>query len=117
MAKHVDPGTIGGAASDSATSLSMADHGRDASVQAGSQAQGGIIAHESPALLGPYPAYHGRTVSWVAVAIVVAGFLVGGLALIFGSHGPTWWLFWVGTALTVIGFLAMIATNTFNDWY
>ena len=69
------------------------------------------------AALGPDPPFHGRSVSWVAVGIMTAGFLVGGLALIFGRHGPTWWLFWVGAGLTVLGLLTSVATNTFEDWY
>ncbi len=67
--------------------------------------------------VGPYPSYHGRTVSWVAVSIVTVGFLVGGAALMFGSAGPTWWLFWTGAGLAVLGMLLAVATNTFEDWY
>ena len=70
-------------------------------------------AHESPV----HPSYHGRAVSWVAVSIVMAGFLVGGAGLVFGSGGPTWWLFWLGTGLAALGVLLSIATNTFDDWY
>jgi len=79
---------------------------------------GEITAHSgSTATPVPYPTYHGRRVSWAAVTLMMIGFLVGGLALVFGSHGPTWWLFWTGAALAVIGLLTMIATNTFEDWY
>jgi hypothetical protein len=58
--------------------------------------------------------YHGRTVSWVAVALIMIGFLVGGLALVFG---PTWPVFWVGVGLAVIGSLIAMATDIFEDWY
>jgi len=44
--------------------------------------------------------FHGRPVSWVAVSIIMAGFLAGGLGLVIG---PTWWLFWAGGAMVVIG--------------
>jgi hypothetical protein len=30
---------------------------------------------------GTHPTHHGRPVSWVAVSIIVAGFIVGGIAL------------------------------------
>jgi hypothetical protein len=90
----------------------------------GSPAEPGMVSTargDAPAVIaghsGPYPTFHGRRVSWVAVSIIMVGFLVGGLALIFGTHGPTWWLFWTGAGLTVLGTLIAIATNTFEDWY
>ena len=63
---------------------------------------------------GYYEAFHGRPVSWVAVALIMVGFLVGGLALIFHTN---WWLFWVGVGLVVVGGLIALATNIFEDWY
>jgi hypothetical protein len=66
---------------------------------------------------GPYPSYHGRTVSWVAVGIMIVGFIVGGLALLVGTGGPIWWLFWAGVGITGLGLLISLATNTFEDWY
>jgi hypothetical protein len=60
------------------------------------------------------PAYHGRAVSWVAVSIVMAGFVTGGFALVFG---PTWVAFWVGVGMAVVGGLLAAATNIFEDWY
>jgi hypothetical protein len=68
-------------------------------------APGGPRAHET---------YHGRPVSWVAVAIIMLAFLVGGLALVVG---PTWWLFWVSLGVAVVGGLLALATNIFEDWY
>ena len=65
-------------------------------------------------LQAPEP-YHGRPVSWVAVSIIMAGFLVGGLGLVFG---PTWWLFWVGRGDRRRRRPAgALATNIFDDWY
>lgn len=76
---------------------------------------------QEPGLLSPSTAggpatetFHGRAVSWVAVSIIMAGFLVGGLGLIFG---PVWWLFWAGMGLAVVGGLLALATNIFDDWY
>jgi hypothetical protein len=50
----------------------------------------------------------------VAVSIIMAGFLAGGLGLVFG---PTWWLFWAGGAAAVIGGLLALGTHIFEDWY
>ena len=68
----------------------------------------------APASYTPPEPFHGRPVSWVAVSIVMAGFLAGGLGLVFG---PTWWLFWAGGALVVIGGLLALGTHIFEDWY
>lgn len=61
----------------------------------------------------PQP-FHGRPVSWVAVSLMMLGFLCGGLGLVFG---PTWWAFWVGVGVVVVGGLIALATNIFEDWY
>jgi hypothetical protein len=77
----------------------------------------------SPAEPGPgaiadpgysHASYHGRPSSWTAVILIVAGFLVGGLALVFG---PNWPVFWVGAGLAVIGSLLALMTDIFEDWY
>ena len=87
-------------------------------VPGGPTGQGGVAApDQSASAAGPYPSYHGRTVSWVAVGIIVVGFIVGGLALLVGSAGPIWWLFWTGVGIAVLGLLVTLATNTFEDWY
>jgi hypothetical protein len=59
-------------------------------------------------------AHHGRRSSWVAVSIVVVGFIVGGVAMV--PH-PKWWLFWVGTGIVVVGGIIATATRIFDDWY
>jgi hypothetical protein len=111
MANQVDPATVGGASATVAA-------GQDASaVHAEDTGAGAIATPINVAHLGPHPNFHGRTVSWVAVAIVTVGFLVGGLALIVGKHGSIWWLFWTGVGISVLGLLITLATNTFEDWY
>jgi hypothetical protein len=72
------------------------------------------LSPDAPGTPGNYEPYHGRPVSWVAVTIIMAGFLVGSLALVFG---PTWWLFWCGGAVAVVGALLAAATDIFEDWY
>jgi len=61
-----------------------------------------------------FPSYHGRTVSWVAVSLIMVAFLVGGLAL---TLGPVWWLFWASLGLAVVGFLMCAGIGIFDDWY
>jgi hypothetical protein len=58
--------------------------------------------------------HHGRRSSWVAVSIIIVGFIVGGVAMV--PH-PKWWLFWVGTGIVVIGSIMGTATRIFDDWY
>ena len=59
--------------------------------------------------------HHGRPISWVGVAIVVVGFIVGGAAMV--PH-PTWWLFWLGAGIAIVGLLIMLFAKTFSDdWY
>jgi hypothetical protein len=111
MSDHSEYGTVGGAASGSVTSQSE-------EAMHDTSGQGGMApVPAGPAAAGPFPTYHGRTVSWVAVAIMVVGFVVGGLALILGHGGPTWWLFWVGAGVAVLGLLTTLVTNMFEDWY
>ena len=80
---------------------------------AGQSAEGGQLSHATAG--GPAAeTVHGRTVSWVAVSIIMAAFLVGGFGLILG---PIWWLFWVGVGMCAVGGLLALATNIFDDWY
>jgi hypothetical protein len=72
------------------------------------------LGQDAPGTPGNYEPFHGRPISWVGVSIIVAGFLAGSLALVFG---PTWWLFWAGAAVAVVGLLVMLTTDTFEDWY
>src|ERR1700755_2450604 len=51
------------------------------------------LAHES---------FHGRPVSWVAVAIITIGFVIGGIAF---SSPPTWWLVYTGGGIALVGFI------------
>jgi hypothetical protein len=58
--------------------------------------------------------YHGRRVSWVAVTLIIAGFIIGGIAL---PIGPTWVLFWIGAAIVVIGVIFAASIRIMDDWY
>jgi hypothetical protein len=100
----------------------MADHGQPdiagaaATAQAG-PAQAEVAASPHPGAVAPVeapPVHHGRPISWVAVSIIVIGFLVGGVALIFG---PAWLLFWVGCGIAGFGGILALAAGIFDDWY
>ena len=58
--------------------------------------------------------YHGRRVSWVAVTLIIAGFIIGGIAL---PIGPTWVLFWIGAAIVVVGVIFAASIRIMDDWY
>ena len=61
-----------------------------------------------------HEAHHGRPGSWVAVTVIVIGFVIGGIAL---TVGPSWVMFWVGVAIVVIGGIFGAATRIMDDWY
>ena len=74
-------------------------------------------AHGLDAQTGPtygHEEYHGRPVSWVAVTIIVVGFVIGGIAL---PIGPNWVLFWVGVAIVAIGAIFAASIKIMDDWY
>ena len=85
-------------------------------VPAGGGADPGVARAEPGTLPDPghqHAAFHGRPVSWVAVSIIIAGFLCGGLSLVFTA----WTTFWVGVGLVVVGALLAAGTDMFEDWY
>ena len=110
MAQQVDPATMGGAASGGATAQGQV-------LDSPGTGSGAVTTTANVAHLGPYPPFHGRKISWVAVSIVMLGFVIGGLALVLGHNGSIWWLFWTGAGVAVLGMLITLVTNTFEDWY
>lgn len=54
----------------------------------------------------------GRPKSWVAVAIIFVGFVVGGFGI---TMGPDWVVFGVGAAITVIGGIIALAVDIMTD--
>jgi hypothetical protein len=61
-----------------------------------------------------HPTHHGRASSWLAIAVIVVGFTVGGIAL---PIGPTWWMFWLGAGIVVVGGIMALSTRIMDDWY
>jgi hypothetical protein len=83
----------------------------------GAMADVGDTGAELDARIGPsyvHEAHHGRPASWVAVSIIIAGFIVGGIAL---PIGPTWWLFWLGAGIVAIGGIYALSVRILDDWY
>lgn len=59
--------------------------------------------------------FSGRKISWIGTVIVCVGFIVGGVAFI--PH-PTWWLFWLGAGIVIVGSLILASAKTMSeDWY
>jgi hypothetical protein len=56
--------------------------------------------------------HHGRAGSWLAVGVMVVGFVIGGLALCLG---PTWVMFWAGAAIVAVGFVIAGVLHIFSD--
>jgi hypothetical protein len=61
-----------------------------------------------------YESFHGRPVSWVAVMVIVIGFIIGGFAMV---STPTWWLFWTAAGITAVGLGTGALARMTEDWY
>jgi len=72
----------------------------------------GADAQSAPSYV--HEAHHGRPASWVAVSIIIVGFIIGGIAL---PVGPVWWLFWLGTGIVVVGGIFALSVHVLDDWY
>lgn len=115
MAEQVGPAATGGAVASAGGMAGVgALGGRTGSMGASASAEPVPFVSQVPGTPVHFPHYGGRPVSWVAVSLIVVGFLTGGLALVFG---PTWWVFWVGLAISAVGGLLALATGIFDDWY
>ncbi|GAB3211732.1 HGxxPAAW family protein [Marinactinospora thermotolerans] len=70
----------------------------------GNEPEGGkLVKHSS---------HRGRWRSWIMVGVMTAGFVLAGVAL---TLGPTWWMFWAGTALFVVGGVVAYLLGIQND--
>jgi hypothetical protein len=61
--------------------------------------------------IGSHPYQHGRPASWVLVAVIIAAFCVGGVAVI----GHLWGLFWVCVGIVVLSVPAGKIIGIMND--
>ncbi|MGH3504349.1 MAG: HGxxPAAW family protein, partial [Nocardioidaceae bacterium] len=53
----------------------------------------------------------GRPGSWVAVVVILVGFVLGGVGLIIGQ----WWMFWVAVGIVVVGGIFGLVADIFTD--
>jgi hypothetical protein len=114
MAQQFGPGTASGAVTPAASGATATTAGAGAVAGAGGGEEVVPFVSQVPGTPVHFPSFHGRTVSWVAVSLIMAAFVIGGLALVFG---PTWWLFWASVGLAVVGALLGLAVGVFDDWY
>ena len=54
----------------------------------------------------------GRPSSWIAVAVMFVGFLVGGIGL---PLGPNWIMFWAGVGIVVVGGVMALLVDIMSD--
>jgi hypothetical protein len=54
----------------------------------------------------------GRPISWIVVVAIMLGFILGGVGLV---TGPTWWLFWTGAGIVVVGVIVGWTTGIMED--
>jgi hypothetical protein len=101
-------GVRGGVVAEQATGA-VEETGDTGSVAHGST---GSLAHGTEQVPEHNP---GRPASWVAISVIVVGFLVGIPAMV--PH-MRWWLFWIGVGIVVVGVIATAAVKTTSeDWY
>ena len=71
--------------------------------------QGGHGAVDSP-----YSNSHGgRPKSWLAVIVMIIGFLVAGVAMCLGT--VNWTMFWIGAAVVAVGGILALVADIWND--
>jgi hypothetical protein len=113
MAKHAGSATASGSVAGSGSGAARPAAGASGVTQPGDKEVTPFVS-QVPGTPVSFPSFHGRTVSWVAVSLIMAAFAIGGSAL---AAGPIWWLFWAALGLAVVGFLMATAIGIFDDWY
>lgn len=56
--------------------------------------------------------HRGKTTSWVAVTVMLLGFLIGGIGLV---AGPWWMLFFIGVGVFAVGASFALSIGIFDD--
>ena len=60
----------------------------------------------------------GRPIAWVGTSVVIVGFIIGGIAFPIANPAPNWVLFWLGTAIALVGCFILLFSKAMNtDWY
>jgi Family of unknown function (DUF6704) len=117
MTNQVGSATTGGSVADPGSGAAASSRGARIAAGASASGAGGEevvpFVSQVPGTPVSFPSFHGRTVSWVAVSLIMVAFLAGGLALVF----EVWWIFWAAVGVAVIGGLMGAGINLFDDWY
>jgi hypothetical protein len=50
----------------------------------------------------------GRPISWVGTTITVIGFVIGGVAFPISNPGPNWVFFWIGAGVAIVGCFVLL---------
>ena len=114
MTNQVGPAASGGSATAPGSGAAGAGVSGASAVAGGPGQNVAPFVSQVPGTPVSFPSFHGRAVSWTAAGIIMAAFLTGGFALVFG---PTWWLFWASLGAAVLGGLIAMAIGIFDDWY
>jgi hypothetical protein len=114
MAQQFGPGTASGAVTPTGSGATAITAGGGSVSGAGAGEEITPFISQVPGTPVSFPTFHGRAISWFAVSLIMAAFVVGGFALVFG---PTWWLFWASAGAAVLGGLLVLAVGVFDDWY
>jgi hypothetical protein len=77
----------------------------------GSDADASPVQHAAALV---HESFHGRPISWIAVTTICIGFIVGGIGMI---PAPTWWLFWTGAGIALLGMALGGLIKITEDWY
>jgi hypothetical protein len=54
----------------------------------------------------------GRAKSWLAITVIILGFIVGGVGLCLG---PNWYMFFAGVVIAVLGGVLALLFDVFSD--
>lgn len=92
----------------------MAEHAADTVTGAGAVAGTGA-ASTVPHGTAPHSDHNpGRPISWVGTSITIIGFVLGGIAFPISDPGPNWLVFWVGTAVALVGLFILLFSKAMS---
>ncbi|WP_214107616.1 HGxxPAAW family protein [Acrocarpospora catenulata] len=62
-----------------------------------------------------HQSHAGSPTSWLAVSVILIGFIVGGVALTGLGGGVNWLMFWIGAGISAVGGLLALVFDIFSD--
>lgn len=84
------------------------------------QAAGVVVGSgATDADIEPYDPAHlkhssGRPIAWVGTTVTVIGFLIGGISFPIANPAPQWLLFWVGAAVALVGCFILLFSKAMS---